>query len=106
MSLGYVTTVSSSEQLVSTSTLLVISFLLFLGIILYHIHLKVKQKADFTKYCKKYKKMLRAKILSKNASTADECFVSVHSDSRDLQQNDQYRETLLESNFHVFIDDN
>ena len=44
--LGYVATASASEQLVSTSILLVISFLLFFGIILYHIHLRVKPKVD------------------------------------------------------------
>ena len=115
--LGYVATESAEtvvrqgEQLdehlrVSTSILFVISFLLFLGIIVYHIHLKVKLKFDIEKYCRKYMKMLRAKIFSKIVSTSDESFVSVRSDSGGLQLNEQYRETLLESNFHEFIDDN
>ena len=104
--LGYVATASASEQLVSTSTLLVISFLLFLGIILYHIHLKVKPRVDIEKYYRKYKKVLHVKMFSKAAFTADEGRVSVHSDSGGLQLSDQYRETLLDTNFHEFIDDN
>ena len=116
MLLGYVATESAetavrqSEQhlhvRVSTSILLVISFLLFLGIILYHIHLKVKPNFDVKKYYRKYKNVLHSKIFSKSASTGDESFVSVPSDSGGLQLNEQYRETLLESNFHEFIDDN
>ena len=56
--LGYVatesaeTTARQGEQhlRVSTSILFVILFLLFLGIILYHIHLKVKPKFDIERY--------------------------------------------------------
>ena len=116
MLLGYVATKSAEtavrqgEQLgelhlrVSTSILFVTSFLLFLGIISYHIHLKVKPKFDIQKYYRKYMKNLQAKMFSKSASTADESFV--HSDCGGLQLNDRYRETLLESNFHEFIEDN
>ena len=113
MLLGYIatesaeTTVRQGEQhlRVSTSILFVISFLLFLGIILYHVRLKVKPKFDIEKHYKMYMKKLRAKMFSKSASTADESFVSVRSDSGGLQLNEQYRETLLESNFHEFVDD-
>ena len=65
------TGVTQSEQLgeqhlhVSTSILFVISFLLFLGIILYHIHLKVKLKFDIEKYYNKYKNVLHSKMFSK-----------------------------------------
>ena len=105
--LGYVATASASEQhLVYTSILLVISFFSFFGIILYHIHLKVKPKVDVKKYYNKYMKALQAKMFSKRAFTAEESFVSVHSDSGSLQRNDQYREMLLDSSFLEFIDDN
>ena len=102
MLLGYVATASAKEQqhLVSTSILLVISFLLFLGIILYHIHLKVKLKVDIEKYCRK---VLQAKMFLKHGSIADD---SLGSDSGSLWQSNQYRERLLDSNFHEFIDDN
>ena len=118
MLLGYVATefaetvVSQGEQLggqhlrVSTTLLFVISFLFFLGIILYHAHLKVKPKFDIENYYTKYKKVLHSKIFSKSASTADANFVSVRSDYGGLQLNEQYRETLLKSNFQEFIDDN
>ena len=86
--------------------LLVISFLLFFGIILYQVHLKVRPKIDIEKYYKNYKKAFQTKMFSKGASTADESFASVCSDSGGLQLNEQYREAILESNFHVFIDDN
>ena len=39
----------------------------------------------------------------KHAASADD---SLGSDSGSSQQNDQYRERLLDSNFHEFIDDN
>ena len=104
--LGYVATAFASEQqqhLIYTSLLLIISSLLFFGIILYHIHLKVKPKFDVRKYFRKYKIMSRAKVFSKNASTADESFVLVHSNSSRLQGNDQCRETLLDRSFLEFI---
>ena len=66
--LGYVATAFASEQqqhLIYTSLLLVISFLLFFGIILYHIHLKVKPNVDVKKYYRKYKIMSRAKSILK-----------------------------------------
>ena len=98
--LGYVATASASEQLVSTTILLVISFLLFFGIILYHIHLRVKSKFDKETYCRK---TMRAKMFLKCAASTDD---SLGSDSGSSQQNDQYRERLFDSNFHEFIDDN
>ena len=105
MLLGYVATAFASEQqqFIYTSLLLVISFLLFFGIILYHIHLNVKPNVDVKKYYRKYKIMLRAKVFSKNACTAGESFVSVCSNSGSLQGNDQCRETLLDSSVLEFI---
>ena len=100
--LGYVAT-AANKQLVSTSILLVISFFLFFSIILYHIHLKVKPNVDVEKYYWKYKNVLQAKIFSESASTADG---SLHNDYGSLQQNNQYRERLLDNNFLESIDDN
>ena len=98
--LGYVATASTSDQLTFTSVLLVVSFLLFFGIIIYHIHLRVKPKVDIETYCKK---AMRAKMFVKHAFSTDD---SLGSDSGSSQQNDQYRERLLDSSFHRFIDDN
>ena len=95
-----------SNTLSIPALLLVIYFLLFFGIILYQVYLKMRPKIDIEKYYKNYKKVFQTKMFSKGASAADESFASVRSDSGGLQLNEQYRETILESNFHVFIDDN
>ena len=85
--------------------LLSISFIVFLGIILYHVilRLKLESKLDPGTLCKRLAKAFTAKKSSADLSKADNNTVYTHQ----VEASDRHRETLLlDSDFHEFIDDN
>ena len=102
--LGYFEMAGKEGKEIAVTVFLSISFVVFLGIVLYHIVLRVKPDLNMEWLYELTKKAFVSKKHSKTTMSGDPAVVEVHTHNMQVHEYEGYRESLLDSNFHEFID--
>ena len=102
--LGYFKMAGKDGTEIAVIIFLSISFVKFLGIILYHIALRVKPDLSTEWLYEMMKKAFMSKKCSKTIMNGGPDVVDTQAHNVQVHEYDGYRETLLDSDFHEFID--